>query len=101
MDPLFSDGQVAALVAAIATGAAAVASAIKWLGGRLVKAIDDIAAESKAVREQVVELKAEVKEGRADIAEIRDKVSPRPVRRDRTDPSLPRGLRRANTEDDR
>lgn len=70
--PLISDGQAAALVAAIVAGFGTAAAAIKWGVGRIVKAIDDQTADAKLVRETLAEMKAEVREGRADIREVRE-----------------------------
>lgn len=82
-DPLFSDGQIAALVTAVLAAGGTIAGAIKWAVSRLVsshdagiarvvKAVDDMAADNKQVRDGLIELRAEVREGRADIRELRE-----------------------------
>lgn len=108
-DSLFTDGQVGVLASAIGGAAVAIAAAIRWGVGRLVKALDIVAADSKQVREVVVELRAEVHEGRDDIAEIKAAVTgtPRPSaprRRRVTTPvqgSPVHGHRRPPTDSDR
>jgi hypothetical protein len=81
--PLFSDGQVAALVGGVLAAGGTIAGAIKWAVSRLVtshdagiarvvKAVDDMAQDNKQVRDGLIELRAEVREGRADIRELRE-----------------------------
>lgn len=101
--PLLSDGHIAALASALGAGLLAIAGAIRWGVGRLVKSIDDVGSDNKLLRVEVAEMKAVVNEGRNDIAEIRGAVTglvfePPAVDKPRrqTNPSL-RPLRRAVT----
>lgn len=107
---LFTDGQVAALTAAIVAGLGAVAAAIRWAFGSFAKALDNqsaafkaMADEHRAAKEALIELRGVVQEGRADIGEIRLDVAAvartetasgeHPVRRHRRPATAPSGER--------
>jgi hypothetical protein len=103
VSPLLSDGQVAVLASAIGGAALLIGGAIRWGVGRLVKSIDEGTADARQVRQEVIELKAEVREGRQDIRELREiaerhlKPLPRRTRRAMTAPT---GVPRVRAADD-
>jgi hypothetical protein len=90
---LLTDGQVTALVSAIGATAVAIAAAIRWGVGRLVQALDIVAADSKQMRESMVAVKGEVREARDDVREVRDDIAE--IRAAVTGATRPR--RRVNT----
>lgn len=70
--PLLSGDDVKVIAGAIVVGLGAIAGVLRWAGGRFVKALDEMAAESKQTGKDLVELRGVVREGRDDIREIRD-----------------------------
>lgn len=97
---LFTDGQIAALVSALGAGFLAVAGAIKWGVGRLVRSIDIVATKSEDVRETLVAVTHELRETRDDVAELRTAKGSAGRKRDTPARTPPIGIRRATTDTD-
>jgi hypothetical protein len=74
-------GQLAAIIAAIGAGLGGIAVAVRWVGGRIAKSFDDMAAalirmaeKHEAEERELVRLAGVVTEARADAAEALDAV---------------------------
>jgi hypothetical protein len=111
-EPLLTDGQYAGLLTSIVAGLGGIAAAVRWGLGRGAKAFDEMAAaftsmanEHRTTRETLIELRAEVREGRSDIGEIKAAIvlALEGSRRTSTKRTPPLGTtpRRAATDSDR
>ncbi|HWU86214.1 MAG TPA: hypothetical protein VN253_03020 [Kofleriaceae bacterium] len=105
--PLLSDAQFGALLAALVTFLGSVLATAKWAVNRVVKAIDDSTAARAGdiaaiaeLRAALIELRGVVQEGRNDIRELRA-IAERlaPLERPRV-PTSPVGVPRLRHADD-